>query len=131
MAEPDLDLAMLSERIFRRRRQLGLEQQDVADRAGLSVAYISRLERGRIPNPKWGDLRAVARALEMRPDALMREGASLLTPEDERELQQLLALPELAPEFAAFARSYEESTEEERRWLLRSLRIIADRHGLR
>jgi transcriptional regulator with XRE-family HTH domain len=67
----EMDIAALGDRIATRREELRLDQDDVAELAGLSRAYISRLERGIVPNPKVCDLAAVARALEMTLGAML------------------------------------------------------------
>ena len=55
----------IGRRIAAARDALRLNQQDLADRAGLSRAYISRLERGLIPHPTITDLQKVAEAVEV------------------------------------------------------------------
>src|SRR3954452_16424277 len=52
----------------RTRRAPGLRRQEVAERAGVSVGYLTRLEQGRAPNPSPLVLEALARALELSPD---------------------------------------------------------------
>lgn len=52
----------IGRRVFTAREGLRLNQEDFADRAGLSRAYISRLERGLVPNPTISDLQRVATA---------------------------------------------------------------------
>ncbi len=129
MAEPELDLVGLGERVAQRRRRLHLEQADVADRAGLSPAYVSRLERGRIIAPKITDLRSIARALDVTLDDLINDRpSSRLTPDDEAELQALLRRPEFLPDFAAFLDGYDAASEEDRRRLLAAFRVLASRH---
>ena len=55
----------IGRRIATARDALRLNQQGLADRAGLSRAYISRLERGLIPHPTITDLQKVAEAVEV------------------------------------------------------------------
>jgi transcriptional regulator with XRE-family HTH domain len=62
MAEPDL--APLGERLRVRRKELKLTLQDVADKAGFSVGFISQIERG-ITVPSLTSLVAVCRALKL------------------------------------------------------------------
>lgn len=52
----------LGDRLRQRRRELGLTLQEVADRAGLSVGFISQIERG-IATPSLSSLASVARVL--------------------------------------------------------------------
>src|SRR3954469_14295658 len=50
------------------RRAPGLRRQEVADRAGVSVGYLTRLEQGRATNPSPLVVRALADALELSGD---------------------------------------------------------------
>lgn len=68
------DLAEPSEigrRVLAARELLRLSQGDFADKARLSRAYISRLERGLIPNPTITDLAQVAEAARVPISRLM------------------------------------------------------------
>ncbi len=131
MTSDDIDLRQIGNRVLLRRRELGLEQRDVAARIGKDRGYVSRLENAQISNPKIGDLRAIARALGVTLDELLSEQESNRLPdEEEAELQYLLSMRQLAPEFAAFVKGQQDATLKERRWLLHALRIIAGRHGL-
>lgn len=58
------DIAPLGERLRKRRKALKLTLQDVADRAGLSVGFISQIERG-ITVPSIVSLVSVCRVLKM------------------------------------------------------------------
>lgn len=64
-ARTRLDIAAIADRLARRRIEKRLEQTEVAERAGLSRAYISRLEKGIVLNPKLFDLAHVARVLDI------------------------------------------------------------------
>ena len=46
MADKIVDYIALGERIRQRRQQLGLSQQDTAEKLNLSVSFFSRVERG-------------------------------------------------------------------------------------
>ncbi|MDP9795093.1 transcriptional regulator with XRE-family HTH domain [Catenuloplanes nepalensis] len=48
-----------------RRRVPGLRRQEVAEAAGISVEYLTRLEQGRVPHPSREVLAALGRALEL------------------------------------------------------------------
>jgi len=54
----------LGTRLRERRRQLGLTLKEVADRAGLSIGFISQIERG-ITTPSLSSLVGVSRVLKM------------------------------------------------------------------
>ena len=60
--QPDAGYEPLGARLRQRRRDLKLTLQEVADRAGLSVGFISQIERG-ITTPSLTSLVAVARVL--------------------------------------------------------------------
>jgi transcriptional regulator with XRE-family HTH domain len=66
-----LNVGIIGGRIAKRRAALRLEQTELAEKAGLSRAYISRLESGIVPNPKLLDLERVADALDIPLSALM------------------------------------------------------------
>jgi transcriptional regulator with XRE-family HTH domain len=48
-----------------RRRVPGLRRQELAEAAGISVEYLTRLEQGRVPRPSRQVLTALARALDL------------------------------------------------------------------
>jgi transcriptional regulator with XRE-family HTH domain/tetratricopeptide (TPR) repeat protein len=54
----------------RLRRRARLTQEQLAERAGLSVRSIRNLERGRVKSPRWSSLALVARALDVPEDDL-------------------------------------------------------------
>jgi transcriptional regulator with XRE-family HTH domain len=96
-----LDINAMGRRASRRREQLHLDQQEVADKAGMSRAYVSRLENGMVANPKVSDLAAVAEALGLSLDALVYGRTS----DPDVDLAQLLRQrlgPDLGAAFAAF-----------------------------
>jgi transcriptional regulator with XRE-family HTH domain len=53
----------LSKVIKRLRKEKGLSQQALADRVGVTAAYITMLERGKKTNPSLDKLRKLAKAL--------------------------------------------------------------------
>ena len=65
----------LGERLRARRLELGLTLAEVAERAGLSLPYVSNLERGR-GNPTTKALGAIAAALETELGGLVGDGAT-------------------------------------------------------
>jgi transcriptional regulator with XRE-family HTH domain len=69
-----LDVRSLGRRIADRRADLRIEQTELAERAGLSRAYVSRLEGGIVANPKILDLQRIAAVLDLPL-------ASLITPQ--------------------------------------------------
>jgi transcriptional regulator with XRE-family HTH domain len=59
--QPDVALAATVRRL---RKQRGETQEDLAHRAGLTVAAFARIERGHA-NPTWTTVRRIADALEI------------------------------------------------------------------
>lgn len=121
---PSLDVGAIGERAAQRRTQLKLEQEDVAERAGMSRAYISRLENGGVRNPKVADLAAVAAAIDYSLDQLIygRPSGDLLA-----ELPTLLGrvtAPELGALMAEIAARYPDLGPDDRTYLMQSLRRL-------
>lgn len=52
--------------LVRRRKELGLTQEELAEKAGVSQAYISRLERGKL-DPRLSTMRKIRAVLEEAP----------------------------------------------------------------
>lgn len=75
----------LGERLRHRRKQLVLTLQEVADQAGLSVGFISQIERG-LTTPSLSSLVAVARVLQSHVSEFLAqpEVATPLTRQSER-----------------------------------------------
>ena len=113
-----LNISSIGGRIAARRDDLRLDQEAVADRAGLSRAYISRLERGIVPNPKVVDLAAVADALDLSLDALIY-GAFDATADDDLTAR---LTRNLGPELGLLLARVDQAAaawEEERRTVLK------------
>lgn len=53
----------------REAREIGL--REMAQKIGVSAAYLSRVERGVVPPPVEGRIRVIARILERDPDELL------------------------------------------------------------
>ena len=93
----EMNVAALGARIATRREALRLDQDEVAEKAGLSRAYISRLERGIVPNPKVCDLAAVARALGMTLAELVTPEHTLIETRYSHDWNELQAQTEHLP----------------------------------
>jgi transcriptional regulator with XRE-family HTH domain len=93
MAAPDT----LGSRIRSRRKAAGLTLAEVAERAGLSLPYVSNLERGR-GNPTLEALEALSTALETSVGALVGRTDEALDPLE-------LVMAEAPASLMAFARS--------------------------
>lgn len=91
-----LDYSLIGKRIARRRKQLGLKQSEVEERAGIGDKYLSNIERA-ISIPSIEVIMRLAIALETTPDEFLvgavrhpEEGwqdvAELLRPMNEKQL---------------------------------------------
>lgn len=80
-ARDDLSASEIGRRVLQARDATGLSQGQFAKAAHLSRAYISRLERGLVPNPTITDLAAVAGAARIPITTLVSP------PSQEREIR--------------------------------------------
>lgn len=60
----------LGDRLLLARRQLGMNQETLAEQANINRTYISSLERGNADNPTKEIIETLARALGVRPEYL-------------------------------------------------------------
>lgn len=67
----DVDPFALGARVKARREELRMTQEELARQAGLSVASVSKLERGESSNPRSMTLRKYAAALKTTPEYLL------------------------------------------------------------
>ncbi len=78
------------ERVRLLRRQGRLTLDDVASRTGISKAYLSQVENGRVDPPRDAKVRALEEAFALRPGELLELAHLARTPQDVRErLEQL------------------------------------------
>ena len=93
----ELDYKEIGKRIARRRKQLGLKQFQVEERADIGYKYLSSIERA-ISIPSTEVVMRLAAALETTPDEFLvgaarhegeewRSVAGLLRPLDEKQLR--------------------------------------------
>lgn len=74
-----------------RRESMGMTQDLVASKVGISKPYLSNIETGKAKNPPSdGVLRALERVLAFKPNELMRVGHLERTPRDIRERYESL-----------------------------------------
>lgn len=66
------ELRRLGERVREQRRSRGMTQETLAEALGLSVAYVSLIERGG-RNPPYTTVVAIARALGVAPTRIVAE----------------------------------------------------------
>lgn len=68
----DKTLLLFGEVISQLRRNLGLSQEDLADRAGVHRTYISQLERG-LKSPTLAVLMKLAAALDVQASEILKQ----------------------------------------------------------
>ena len=81
------DEVTLGDKLRARRRELGLTLQIVADRAGLTVGFISQIERN-LTTPSLSSLVSVSQVLEMHVSDFLSQpkGENAVTRQDERRV---------------------------------------------
>ena len=98
----ELDYKEIGRRIAKRRKQLGLRQTEVEERADIGYKYLSTIERG-FSIPSTEVIMRLAIALETTPDAFLvgtvrheteewKDVAELLRPMDEKHLKTARSL---------------------------------------
>lgn len=65
----------LSEAIAQARSRAGLSLRELAERCGVHHATIHGIEQGRLPRPRWADVVAIARVLELPLEDLATQAA--------------------------------------------------------
>lgn len=92
-----LNGASIGERVLKLRKARGIDQETLADRSDMSTAYVSRLERGTVPNPKVMDLDKIATGLGIPLSVLVSEtddpGALVFTADLESIRAELTEFP--------------------------------------
>ena len=66
-------MAPLMDRLREERRKAALTQGELAEKAGVGITTIVRIERGDIEEPRVSTLRKLAEALEIRPRDLLED----------------------------------------------------------
>lgn len=128
----------VSKRVKETRERAGLSQEDVARRADMSSAYVSRLERGVVPNPKTTDLVRIARALGLTLEDLTADPAAddlqESSPDDDvvtyndlaRRVQKATGNRKFAIGFARAIVNWDKLGEAERKLLEAALEVLPD-----
>lgn len=65
-----MEVERLGRLIGERRRELGLSQAELAEQAGISRAYLSEVERGRVKNPGWQVVYGLVQLLGLASEVL-------------------------------------------------------------
>lgn len=98
----DLDYAEIGRRIAKRRKELGLKQTQVCERAGINDKYLSCIERA-TSIPSLEVVMRLAMALDCTPNDFLT-GSVRYETEQWREVSELLR--DLTPEKLALAKSF-------------------------
>lgn len=72
-AKPHSTLIQLADFVSQKRNEAGLTSKQLADKSGLSPAYISRIEKGDYENPSLPTMRALAEGLGLSLQNLLQE----------------------------------------------------------
>ena len=86
----ELDYSLIGKRIAKRRRDLGLKQIQVCERAGISDKYLSAIERAK-SIPSLEVIMRLSLALDTTPDSLLI-GSVRFADEQWRDIAELLKL---------------------------------------
>jgi len=90
---------MLGTIVAKRRKQVGLSQEKLAEQVGISRGTIAQLETGIINWPRLDTLQRIADALQTTIPWLLRE-AGIVPAVDEELEREIAELVEQVPEFA-------------------------------
>ena len=82
---------MLADKVKERRKQLGLTQEELGQKVGVTKAAVCKYEKGDIINLKRSMIAKLAKALECDPVWLME-----LTPSPDPERSSIIELTEIA-----------------------------------
>lgn len=119
-----LDVSAIGSRAAARRKELHLEQEDVATESGMSRAYVSRLETGGVLNPKVSDLASVAAALNLSLDRLIYGHSTGDLQADLSSLLMSMLDPEIGGLIAQAAKDYPDMAPKQRIFLAEALRRL-------
>jgi transcriptional regulator with XRE-family HTH domain len=67
-----LVMTEVGERLKKVRRRAMLTQEQLAEKSGVGITTINRIEKGRVEDPHFSTLRKLAEALEVDPAELVR-----------------------------------------------------------
>lgn len=115
MDEKETGRTVLGNLVAARRAELGLTQEEVSEKAGMSQEWCSMLERGRIVQPRISALMGLQKVLDIPVEELVvaagysrtRAGAAKLIPEEIED-------PELAASFLSLQKLSRERLQQAR-----------------
>lgn len=117
-----MNLLDAGRRVKQRRQELGLNQQEVADRAGVTRGYVSRLENGK-SGSRTLELSKIVEALGLRLADLIGETDAEMSAEIRR---RTAGGDEIVMIFERIGRAFGASSESNRQFIRRSLETLAD-----
>lgn len=91
-------ISILVKNVRERRRVLGLSQEQLAERADLSINYVSKIEIG-VKTPSLNTILRLAKALEMEPSDILVEKFPKWTDASHEMGYALRTLPDTEAEF--------------------------------
>ena len=103
-ADSDGENFALLERLRARRKEVGLTMQQVADQAGLSVGFISQIERG-ITTPSLSSLVAVSRVLGLHVSEFLSQ-PRVDTPQTRHDERPVYAISESSVTYERISSSF-------------------------
>ncbi len=98
------EMHLLGERLRARRKDIGLTMQQVADQAGLSVGFISQIERG-ITSPSLSSLVSVSRVLGLHVSEFLVQPPARV-PQTRRNERPVYAISESALAYERISSSF-------------------------
>ncbi len=101
------------------RKQRGISQKELAEKAGIDFTYLSKIENDRMAPPSEKAIRAMAEALATDPDELLRLAGKV--PSD---LAEFLVRD---PDAIRYLRSFQGNPSTRREWTALFLRRETDR----
>jgi len=117
--DADAAPAVFGERLRRWRTERGVTLRDVSEASGISIAYLSDLERGKLANPTLDTLTALARALGVSLNELLGLDSEPATePPLPEPLAEFRSSPQFREAVASEANRWRMTPQEvERGWL--------------
>ena len=116
-------LRLLGMRLRAHRKALDLGVMEIAERAGLSHSYLSRLERGLVPRPTVAELEQAVRGYGFRSLCALIEGDTSTGDDDAGRV--LVRHPDLAERFTALAAGWDWAAPAVRDVILATLDALA------
>lgn len=77
MQNTDTSITNLAHLVSSKRKEAGISAKQLAERSGLSPAYISRLEKGHYPSPSLPSIKALADGLGLSLQVFLQEAGLL------------------------------------------------------